>query len=192
MQELLDEEHQYLLALPEEDYPVFKEEKLKANKYGEITLDQVKIYIPKGYNFTQLSVVKYWDCFKVLSLNGEIMLEDYRPYMHKSRAIPWQSVLKSWLAKPRAVNHSRFSEYLPGRIREYLIIPDFTIRKNRLKWLIGLLANHEMDEINEQFYELIDNQISTVTKPESHPYDIDWDKYDQLQSATQAESVVPQ
>lgn len=120
------------------------------------------------------------------------MLEDYRPYMHKSRAIPWQSILKSWLAKPRAVNHSRFSEYLPGRIREYLIIPDFTIRKNLLKWLIGLLANQEMDEINEQFYELIDNQISTVTKPESHPYDIDWDKYDQLQSATQAESVVPQ
>lgn len=192
LQELLDEEHQYLLALPEEDYPVFKEEKLKANKYGEITLDQVKVYIAMGYNFTQLSVVKYWNRFKVLSPNGEIILEDYRPYMHKSRAIPWQSILKSWLGKPRAVNHSRFSKYLPGRIREYLITPDFTIRKDRLKWLIGLLTNHEMDEINERFYELLDDQVNPITKSESHPYDIDWDKYDQLQSAAQTESVVPQ
>lgn len=192
LQELLEEEHQYLLALPEEDYPVFKEEKMKANKYGEITLDQVKVYVPKGYNFTQISVVKYWNRFKVLSPNGEIMLEDYRPYMHKSRAIPWQSILKSWLVKPRAVNHSRFSEYLPGRIREYLIIPDFKIRKDRLKWLIGLLANHEMNEINERFYELLGDSVDTVTKSESHPYDIDWAKYDQLQNTAQAESVVPQ
>lgn len=192
LQELLEEEHQYLLALPEEEYPVFKEEKMKANKYGEITLDQVKVYVPKGYNFTQISVVKYWDHFKVLSPNGEIMLEDYRPYMHKSRAIPWQSILKSWLVKPRAVNHSRFSEYLPGRIQEYLIIPDFKIRKDRMKWLIGLLANHEMNEINERFYELLGDSVDTATKSESHPYDIDWAKYDQLQNTAQAESVVPQ
>lgn len=192
IQELLEEEHQYLLALPEEDYPVFKAEKVKANKYGEITLDLVKVYIPKGYNFTQLTVVKYWNRFKVLSPNGEIMLEDYRPYMHKSRAIPWQSILRAWLGKPRAVNHSRFSEYLPGRIREYLIIPDFAIRKNRLKWLIGLLANHEMEEINEHFYDLLDDPVNLGAKSESHPYDIDWDKYDQLQGAAQNESVLHQ
>lgn len=192
LQELLEEEHQYLLTLPEEDYPIFKEEKVKANKYGEITLDKVKVYVPKAYNFTQISVVKYWNRFKILSPNGEIMIEDYRPYMHKSRAIPWQSILKSWLAKPRAVNHSRFSEYLPGRLREYLIIPNSNIRKERLKWLIGLLANHEMNEINERFYELLGDQASTVKGSESHPYDVDWNKYDQLQSTAQTESVVPQ
>ena len=192
LQELLDEEHQYLLALPKEDYPVFKEEKVKANKYGEITLDRVKIYIPKGYNFAQLSVVKYWNRFKVLSPNGEIMLEDYRPYMHKSRAIPWHSILKSWLGKPRVVNHSRFAEYLPGRIREYLSIPDFTIRKERLKWLIGLLVNHDMEEINDCFYELLEPSGSTETKSESHPYSIDWSKYDQLQSTTQTKGEVIQ
>lgn len=189
-QELLEEEHQYLLALPEEEYPVFKEEKLKANKYGEITLDQTKIHVPKGYNFTQLSVVKYWNRFKIVSPNGEVMLEDYRPYMHKNRAIPWQSILKSWLAKPRVVNHSRYSEYLPGRIREYLIIPDLDIRKERLKWLIGLLATREMNEINEQFYELLGNQFNSTKEPETHPYGVDWNKYDQLQHTAQTESVV--
>lgn len=192
IEELLEEEHQYLLALPEKDYPVFKEEKVKANKYGEITLDQVKVYIPKAYNFTQLTLIKYWNRFKVLSPNGEIMIEDYRPYMHKSREIPWQSILKSWLAKPRVVNHSRFSEYLPGRLREYLMIPDMKSRKERIKWLIGLLANHEMIEINERFYELLGDETTALTEPNSHPYDIDWKKYDQLQSTSHTESVVQQ
>lgn len=39
-----------------------------------------------------------------------------------------------------------------------------------------------MEEINERFYELlsennVDNEIA------SHPYEVDWTKYDQLQSA---------
>ena len=95
LQELLEEEHQYLLALPEEDYPVFKEEKAKANKYGEITLDKVKVYVPKAYNHSQLSIVKYWNRFKVVSPHGELLYQDNRPYMHKNREIPWKSILKA-------------------------------------------------------------------------------------------------
>ncbi len=59
LQELLEEEYQYLLALPDVNYPIFKEEKLKANKYGEVTIDKVKVYVPKGYNYSLLSIVKY-------------------------------------------------------------------------------------------------------------------------------------
>src|SRR5699024_50921 len=87
--ELLEEEHQYLCALPEEDYPVFKEEKAKSNKYGEVVIDKTKVYIPKGYNYSQLIIIKYWDRFKVISPHGEILYKDYRPYMHKNRKIPW-------------------------------------------------------------------------------------------------------
>ena len=81
---------------------------------------------------------------------------------------------------------------MPGRIREYLSIPDFTIRKERLKWLIGLLVNHDMEEINDCFYELLEPSGSTETKSESHPYSIDWSKYDQLQSTTQTKGEVIQ
>src|SRR5699024_8217796 len=87
--ELLEEEHQFLRALPDEEYPVFKEEKARANKYGEIVIDKTKVYIPKGYNYSQLTIVKYWDRFKVLSPHGEILYKDHRPYMHKSHKIPW-------------------------------------------------------------------------------------------------------
>lgn len=182
IQELLEEEYQYLLALPDEDYPVFKEETTKANKYGEIIIDNTKIHIPKGYNFGQLHVVKYWDQFKVISPYGEILHSDYRPYMNKGRKIPWASILRSWLSKPRVVTYSRYSPYLPGRIYEYINIESLSIRKERLKWLIGLLATHEMSEVNDRFYEFVSEQTIELTEPESHPYDVDWSKYDQLQS----------
>lgn len=182
--ELLEEEHQFLWALPEEDYPVFKEEKMKSNKYGEVIIDKMKVYIPKGYNYSQLTIIKYWNRFKVISPYGEILHEDYRPYMHKNRKIPWSSILKSWLSKPRVVDYSRHSDYLPGRIAEYIKVANYELRKERMKWLISLLTTYEMTEINEQFYELVSMQPSALQEPENHPYDIDWDKYDQLQKLT--------
>src|SRR5699024_9508404 len=59
----------------------------------------------------------------------------------------------------------------------------YDIRKERMKWLISLLATHEMTEISEQFYELVSYQSPILQEPENHPYDIDWSKYDQLQRA---------
>lgn len=190
MQELLEEEYQYLLALPDDEYPVFKEEKVKANKYGEVTLDKVKVYVPRGYNYPNLSIVKYWNRFKVLSPHGEILYEDNRPYMHKNREIPWQAILKSWLGKPRAVTYSRFSPYLPARIFEYINISNLTIRKERLNWIIVLLTTHDMNQINDEFYELLSGQSDVLKEPEDHPYDVDWSKYDQLQNAPQIEGEI--
>ncbi|ESU31663.1 transposase [Bacillus sp. 17376] len=186
IKDLLEEESQYLLALPEEEYPVFKEEKAKANKYGEILLDQVGIYIPKGANFSQLSIIKYWDRFKVVSPHGEILYDDFRPYMHRNRKIPWDGILRAWVSKPRAVPYSRFAPYLPGRIREYLAITDLAIRKERLRWLIATLVLHDMEEISERFYELLSEQTEEMKEPADHPFDVDWSIYDQLQSPADA------
>lgn len=186
LKELLEEEGSYLLELPKEDYPVFKEQTAKANKYGEIVIDKVSVHIPKGYNHAQLHVVKYWDKFKVASPYGEILYEDYRPYMQRKRAIPWKSIFQSWLRKPRVVTYSRYTPYLPGRIKEYLSIDNFSIRKDRLKWLIGLLAKYDLSEINDFFYELLSEQSTVLKEPDSHPYDVDWLKYDQLQAVSQS------
>lgn len=190
LKELLEEEHPFLLALPEEEYPVFKEELVKANKYGEITVDETKVHIPKGYNYGQLKTVKYWDTFKVLSPHGEVLYSDYRPYMNKTRKIHWASILKTWLQKPRVVTYSRFGPYLPGRIYEYLKIDNLTIRKERLKWLIGLLANHDIQEINESFYEFINKQSDETSSGTVHPYDVDWAKYDDLKPLSQEGGTV--
>lgn len=87
----------------------------------------------------------------------------------------------------RAMTYSRFSSYLPGRIYEYVNISNLTIRKERLNLLIALLATHDMNEINDEFYELLNGQSDALKETESHPYDIDWSKYDQLQNAPQIE-----
>lgn len=179
--ELLEEEQQFLLCLPDDDYPIFKEEQTKTNKYGEILLDQVRIYIPMGYNFSRLTLIKYWDKYKVVSPYGEVLHEDYRPYMQKGWQIPWDTILRVWTKKPRAVNHSRFSAYLPSRILEYLKIEDHKIRKERINWLISILSTRTMEEVNEQFYELVGKQTQNLKEPVGHPFEVDWEKYDQLQ-----------
>ncbi|WP_175616060.1 hypothetical protein [Piscibacillus halophilus] len=68
---LYEEEQNHFIELPENDYPVFKEKWVRANKYGEVMIDQVKVHIPKSYNFGQIRLVLYWDSFKVVSPNGE-------------------------------------------------------------------------------------------------------------------------
>jgi hypothetical protein len=103
---------------------------VKANKYGEITID-----IPKGYNYGQLHLVLYWNRFKVVSPNGELLYEDERPYMLKKRNIPWKSILLDWARKPRCVTYSRYASYLPGRIYQYISIENYQLRKERIKWL---------------------------------------------------------
>lgn len=182
IKELFELESQYLLTLPDKEYPVFKEEIMQANKYGEIVIDNVKVHIPKGYNYGNLQVIKYWNLFKVVSPHGEILYEDSRPYMNKKRKVYWSSILKNWIQKPRSVTYSRYKEYLPGRIYEYLNIDNLTIRKERIKWLLGLIVLYEMKEINEKFYELLDEQIVSVEQPRNHPFDVNWTIYDELQS----------
>lgn len=87
--------------------------------------------------------------------------------------------------------YSRFSPYLPGRIFEYINISNLTIHKERLNWLIALLATHDMNQINDEFYELLNDQSDVLKEPEAHPYDINWNIYDQLQSTPQIEGETP-
>lgn len=180
-QELIDslwtEEQKLLLKIPETDYPVFKEIQVRFNKYNEFKLDQHLIHVPKAKNYSQLYCVVFWNEFKVITNDGEVVLTDFRPYMKKRRFIPWQDILKDWLHKPRVVGHSRYSEYLPVRIREYLLVPSLAVRKKRINEIINLLLQHEMKIIDEKFYDLIAQNDESA----EHPYDVEWSNYDALQ-----------
>src|SRR5690606_29293766 len=101
--DLWQEEKVNLLALPEKFYPVFKEQLIKVNKYNEVKVDQSLVHVPKGANYGQLQMILTWNQLKVLSPNGEILLDDYRPYMKKRKALPWLSIVKTWIQKPRVV-----------------------------------------------------------------------------------------
>ncbi|SFL37785.1 hypothetical protein SAMN04487943_101250 [Gracilibacillus orientalis] len=75
--------------------------------------------------------------------------------MNKTREIPWQSILKNWMKKPRSIVYSRYFPYLPGRIAHYLHIESLKLRKERVQWLINLIIKYDIQEIDERFYELL-------------------------------------
>ncbi|MFD2658609.1 IS21 family transposase [Gracilibacillus thailandensis] len=183
IKDLIEEEKKYCLALPENDYPVFKKELVSANKYGEVTIDKKAIHIPTSYHYNPLHLITYWDSYKVISPNGEILGKGPRPYMSKSREIPWTSILKMWRRKPRSVPYSRYFPYLPGRIASYLHIESKPLRKERIEWLMGLIIKFSMAEINEKFYELLPQQEDTMFELEDHPYEVNWSMYDSLRPA---------
>ncbi|WEG13407.1 IS21 family transposase [Pullulanibacillus sp. KACC 23026] len=173
IEELWKQESNYLLALPQKNYPVFKEHEITVNKYNEAQIDKALIHIPRAANYSSIYLILTWDRFKAVSPNGEILLEDYRPYMNNKRAIPWISVVKDWIRKPRIVAYSRYQRYLPGRIKDYLMVDDLSLRKDRLKELVNLLVTHDMKRINEEFYDLISEQ-------NGDPYGVNWNLYDSL------------
>jgi len=182
--ELINQERKYALALPEQAYPVFKERLVTANKYGEVRVDKTSLHIPMSYHYNQMRLVTYWDRYKVVSMQGEVLSEGFRPYMNKTREIPWHSILRNWLRKPRAVTYSRYFPYLPERIAHYLSIENVSLRKQRTEWLMQAVIKYDMMEIADKFYELIPTDISDeASLPEEiqHPYDVNWNMYDSLQ-----------
>lgn len=187
--DLFEEEKKYGLSLPDSAYPVFKQSTVTANKYGEVRIDGSLIHIPKSYHYGKLQLILYWDTYKVVSLNGEMLSKGPRPYMNLEREIPWQSILQNWRQKPRSVVYSRYFPYLPGRISYYLNIESMKIRKERIEWLLGLIINHDMKEIDERFYELLPEESVTNNcedTSENHPYDVDWNIYDSLRPIGQS------
>ncbi len=174
IEDLWIREQKQLLKLPEKPYPVFKQFAIKFNKYNEFKLDQHFIHVPRARNYVQLYCITYWDKFKVITNDGEILLTDARPYMKKRRFIPWKDILKDWLKKPRVIGYSRYTPYLPTRIKEYLTVPSLALRKQRINQLITLLVNHDMKEIDQNFYDYIAKNI----EEQEHPYGVNWTDYD--------------
>ncbi|WP_405098616.1 IS21 family transposase [Oceanobacillus sp. FSL H7-0719] len=83
--DLLEEEKKYGLALPESNYPVFKQSMVTANKYGEVRIDRALIHVPKSYHYNKLYLIQYWDYYKVVSANGEILSKGPRYFNRCTR-----------------------------------------------------------------------------------------------------------
>jgi transposase len=175
IKELLEEEKKYFLELPDQDYPVFREETARVNKYGEVTIDSKKIYIPKSNRCKRVKVIYYWDKYEVYAPSGNLLHTDFRSYMRKKRNIPWKDILKGWSRKPRVVTYSRHTPYLPERVKSYLTTEDFSERKSRIKQILGFLEDRNMQDIEEDFYYLISSKDI-----EFHDYNVDWQLYDSL------------
>lgn len=123
--ELWKKEQTAFLALPDKEYPVFKQFEIKPNRYKEITLDKTKIHIPMAKTMLSLTCILTATKYQVLNLDGEIISTGLRPYLTKKRAIEWSSVFITWKQKPRSMTYSRYWKYLPQRIAYYLSTDDW-------------------------------------------------------------------
>lgn len=175
--DLWKEEEANLLPLPEVDYPVFKEIQLKSNKYNEVKFDNEWIHVPRLKNHAIIYGILRYDSYQLISNDGEIIHEGFRPYMNKNRKIEWVSILKDWRRKPRSMLYSRYWKYLPERIKLYLSHPDWAIQDSRVNHLLSLLTTYDMLGIDANFYELA-NDTS-----ELDIYGIDWNHYDSFLSS---------
>ncbi len=175
IEELWAEEIPALWALPEREYPVRRDLVVTTNKYNEITLDDTKIHISRARNHSLLTACLTWDKYQIVSGNGEIIAEGDRPYMGKSRKIPWEMIIKDWRRKLSTIHYSRYWKYLPGRIQHYLNTDDLRILYDRVSELSKLLVHNDMATINERFFEFIGAQSE-----DSDPYQVSWSAYDEL------------
>lgn len=174
IEDLWQEEKRVCLALPDEDYPVFKEITVQASKLNEIKLDNTLIHIHNSWRHGTLYAYLTWDKYRIVTQDGEIIQEDFRPYFHRKRVIDWQSILKDWKQRLSKIPYSRYWKYLPGRIQAYLRIDDRRLLYRRINRLLGLLVTYTMVELSERFYELV-----TETNEESIS-DVNWKGYDAL------------
>lgn len=184
IESLWQEEKKSCLELPDEDYPVFKEVVLRANKLNEIKLDNTLIHVHNSWRHSEVYAYLTWDKYRIITQNGEIIHEDFRPYVTRKRAIDWPTILRDWKQRLYKIPYSRYWKYLPGRIQFYLGIDDLRLLYQRLDRLMNLLVKHTMVELNERFYELVSDEY------EESVSDVNWQGYDALtQSATKEVKV---
>ena len=141
--------------------PNFKKVEAKLNRYHEMKLDQTVIHIPKAYGYSQLTVVLTWNKFKVLTPHGEILMNEYRPYMNK-KIDPMGDIMKQWSNKLNVVSYSRYW-VLACTPSNYLAIDNNHLKYRRIKQLLSLLATYDIQQINEQFYELVVQEDAPLT-----------------------------
>jgi transposase len=180
IEDLWNHESCELLVLPQEDYPVFKEVEVKSTKYNEIMIDRVRVHVPRAQNFNRLYAVYTWNTVKIVTTQGEILYDDFRPYMNKKRAIDWLGVFKEWRGKLNVVPYSRYWKYLPGRIQAFLNIEDLKMRHDRISLFISLLCTQDLKAINENFYDLIGESKT------GDAFEVNWQSYDSLGSVVTA------
>ena len=175
IRELFEADVAKLNALPETEYPVFKEVEVKANKYKEITLDGQTLHVNRARNYRFLKGILRWDSYEIVGADGVVIDSGHRPYMDKKRDIIWKDIVCEWRSKLNVLTYSRYFKYLPDILKVHLDV-DLRLRYERVNQLYRFLKVYTMSEVESKFYELIGADES------SDAYHVNWHSYDKLAS----------
>ncbi|MCM3294304.1 hypothetical protein M3661_30045, partial [Paenibacillus sp. MER 180] len=72
-----------------------------------------------------------------------------RPYTGQTVQIPWPTVFKNLLRKPRSVTHSQFIRMLPDAMQQYVMVKELEVRKDRLQALAHWSDVYTVQQIQE-------------------------------------------
>jgi len=137
-----------LLTLPTTSFEVARTETAITNKYGEIKVDDDIYHVPAAHPHQKLFLKVYWDLIEVYDEYGEKKITQCpRKYVQNTDKIDWIGELKIFLNKPRAIELATYLQALPNIIKQYLLPPDLSERRKRIKILISLLGDYKMTEI---------------------------------------------
>jgi transposase len=161
IRELWDEEAFKLNRLPDVEFEVYRLNSAVVNKYGEVQADKTSITVFGAKPGDEMLLRLWWDRIDVLNRDYQALTSVPRPYTAKQYDIPWLEVFKSFLRKPRSVQHSQFTKFLPDVFRDYLRVNDLQERKKRIAAVINWSSIYTIDEITGAIEQLDNN--ATVT-----------------------------
>ena len=146
--ELWEEDLNNLLVLPTDPKEIIRAETATANKYGEIKVDKNHYHVAAAHPGQTLLLKIYWDKIIVYDQYGEEKItQTPRKYIYKVDEIDWQSELKIFKNKPRAIEHATYLKALPDPIKKYLLPPKLSERRERVKFVLELLDDYTITEI---------------------------------------------
>lgn len=148
--DLWEVDRKQLLTLPETRFQPFRMSAAVVNKYGEIRVDETMIpLLGLAQPGSEVLIQTFWDRMVILSSQHQRIQEVPRPYTGQTVQIPWPTVFKNLLRKPRSVAHSQFIRMLPDTMQQYVMVKDLEVRKERLQALAHWSDVYTVQQIQE-------------------------------------------
>lgn len=142
--ELYLADKQRLLQLPGKPYECVRREKLTADKYGYIRVDERKYSTSPRFAGQRVSVLLGSDKVSILTEGNELVTTHPRLYGDDEKtSMDWQPYLNLIAKRPTALKYTTFFEELPDEWRAYLEACTVEEKKAALRLLSILLKGRD-------------------------------------------------
>lgn len=139
---LADKEH--LLQLPAKEFDCIRYERVKADKYGYIRVEN-KLYStsPRFAKCIVLAKISF-DRVDILTEEYELIVQHARLYGKEPKSVIWQPYLILMAKRPTAIKYTSFYEQLPIEWQVYLSNCTVPEKQEALQLLSVILKNDDM------------------------------------------------
>jgi len=140
IKDLWEQERKCLLALPENEYLVFRYESARISNYGYVTVDTNKYGVSPELAGQTAQLKIHFD--KVEIFYEHTLLKVYsRSYGRNEEVVDWKQYVGILCKKPGAVEHTRFFNQLPKLWQEHLKATEGKERKTALMLLMEIVQD---------------------------------------------------